>query len=165
MGQHLTFPSDAKLVNASGQNLNKASLFFDQDSYYLNGYTVSQYSDLHRFGGSPDYYSIADYFEFGSSGYTPGPTTGPTTDPTDQPSDYLLGDANLDNSVNTGDATAVLKHAAGMAEITIAKALIQADVNQDGTVNTGDATFILKIAAGMLERPVFDPTLPHPVNP
>ena len=163
MGQKLTFPSDAKITSASGQALKQATLYFDQDNLYLNGYSVSQYNALHRFSGSPDYYSIADYFEFGSSGSTPTPppTGEPTTPPTEPVDEYLLGDANLDGKVNTGDATQVLKHAAGMLVLE-GKALIQGDVNQDAKVNTGDATFILKIAAGMVERPEFDPNKPHP---
>ena len=160
MGQKLTFPSDAKITNGKGQTLKRATLYFDQDHYYLNGYSVSQYDTLVRIQGSPDYYSIADYFEIGSAGGQ-NPTPPPSGDPSNPPTgDYLLGDANLDGKVNTGDATLVLKHSAGMTTISEEKACIQADVNQDGKINTGDATYILKIAAGMVEIPKYDPNKP-----
>ena len=66
----------------------------------------------------------------------------------------LVGDANCDGKVNTGDATQVLKYAAGMVQLDD-QALANADTNGDGKVNTGDATMILKYAAGMItEFPV-----------
>ena len=65
------------------------------------------------------------------------------------------GDANMDGTVNTADATVILKHAAGIKNITDPVQFDFADANRDGLVNTADATYVLKVAAGMLEaRPV-----------
>ena len=59
-----------------------------------------------------------------------------------------LGDANGDGKLNTADATAVLRHAAGIEKLT-GFAWNCADYNSDGKVNTADATAILRYCAGM----------------
>lgn len=56
---------------------------------------------------------------------------------------HLLGDANLDNVVNTGDATIILRYAASAVTLNDIQ-LDLADFTEDGVVNTGDATAILK---------------------
>ena len=63
---------------------------------------------------------------------------------------YLLGDANLDEKVNTLDAVFILKHSAGILTLE-GQAFIQGDVNVNGKVNTADATLILKYAAGLID--------------
>ena len=55
----------------------------------------------------------------------------------------LLGDANLDDKINTLDATYVLKYSAKMISLS-SKQLKAADMSGDGKVNTADATAILK---------------------
>lgn len=55
------------------------------------------------------------------------------------------GDVNEDGKINSRDALAVLKHAAGQ-EVNINTA--NADVNADGKINSRDALAILKYAAG-----------------
>jgi len=56
---------------------------------------------------------------------------------------YLLGDVNMDTSINMGDAAAILNHFMGDAEITDATAKLAADVNVDTSINMGDAAAIL----------------------
>lgn len=64
------------------------------------------------------------------------------------------GDVNLSGNITAADATAVLKHTAGIQTLTYAYSLKIADVNMDGKVNAKDAAAILRIAAG-LDKPVF----------
>lgn len=63
---------------------------------------------------------------------------------------YLRGDCNLDNKVNTGDATLVLRSVTGSltSELT-GLALKLSDANADSKVNTGDATYILRVVTGL----------------
>lgn len=63
---------------------------------------------------------------------------------------YIIGDANGDGQINTGDATAILKYSAAMIQMTD-DTLFFADVNRDGKVNTSDATAILRLPAGTIE--------------
>lgn len=91
----------------------------------------------------------------------PDPTAEPTTEPTAEPSAIpepdeklieekaVLGDANKDESVNTADATWVLKYAADMFKESdySEENLSNADATLDGAVNTADATAILKHCA------------------
>lgn len=58
----------------------------------------------------------------------------------------VLGDANLDGTLNTADATVVLKYAAQMIQLS-AQQEKAGDMNSDGNVNTADATAILKYVA------------------
>lgn len=60
----------------------------------------------------------------------------------------LLGDANGDGVMNTGDATAILQHSVGMVLIDD-ELLEYADYNEDGHLNTGDAAAILATIAGL----------------
>ena len=64
------------------------------------------------------------------------------------------GDVNLSGNITAADATAILKHTAGIQKLTYAYSLKLADVNRDGKVNAKDAAAILRIAAG-LDKPVF----------
>ena len=68
-----------------------------------------------------------------------------------------LGDATADGKLNTGDATWILKYAAGMIEEAGIDNIMNADANMDGNINTGDATVVLKHCAGLLNisRKVF----------
>ena len=70
------------------------------------------------------------------------------------------GDANMDGIINTADATVILKHASGIANITDPVQLDYADANRDGLTNTADAAFVLRIAAGMQEAIPVDGTEP-----
>lgn len=58
------------------------------------------------------------------------------------------GDVNGDETVDAGDALAVLKSIAGMTVDNYNEEL--ADCNGDGTVDAGDALLILKFVAGMI---------------
>lgn len=60
------------------------------------------------------------------------------------------GDIDGNDSVNSSDALAVLKHSVGVAELSN-EALALADVNADGTVNSSDALDILKYSVGILD--------------
>ena len=61
----------------------------------------------------------------------------------------LLGDVNNDGLVNTGDAAAVLKVSAELAEIQ-GDDRTAADVNRDQNINTSDAALIEKYAAELI---------------
>lgn len=87
------------------------------------------------------------YYVEGTNGWTTPEWNGYTTQPmSTEPS--VIGDANGDGTVNTGDAVLVLKAAASMVELTETQAKA-ADINGDGIVNTGDAVGILKHVAGI----------------
>lgn len=84
------------------------------------------------------------------------PTTNPTIKPTTPPDGkFILGDANLDNSVNIKDATAIQKHIAQLELIAEDTALTCADADLDGEINIKDATAIQKYAAQLpVDTPV-----------
>ena len=63
----------------------------------------------------------------------------------------FYGDADLNNTVNVKDATAIQKHAASLLTLE-GIALAQADVTADNSVNVKDATAIQKWVAGLLEK-------------
>lgn len=154
----LTFGSDAQF---DGEN-RKCTMCYDGDGWFPYGYTVSVHDEVYRLHNQPNWYEMAYSFEVTTGGTVPDPsdspaptakpTAGPTTAPTSAPHGGMLGDANEDGTVNTGDATMVLRHAAGIVTLD-GQAYLNADINQDGTVNTGDATYILKVSAGMLPNP------------
>ncbi|NLB60850.1 MAG: leucine-rich repeat protein, partial [Clostridiales bacterium] len=81
------------------------------------------------------------YYDKAKVGWT-SPTWNGYKTSTDEMPTYILGDANCDNLVNTGDAVLILKHAAGMMSLQ-GNSFYAADFNLDGKVNTGDATLIL----------------------
>lgn len=60
------------------------------------------------------------------------PTVAPVTT-------YLLGDSNLDGTVNINDVTAIQRHIAAIEALSQTQ-LLAADVNSDGHVNISDAT-------------------------
>ena len=72
----------------------------------------------------------------------PAPTPTPTPDPTPTLS-WKKGDANCDGIVTAADATAVLKHLAGIIELSYIGS-VNADMDQNGKVTAADATAILK---------------------
>lgn len=133
----LTLGENAKITDASGSSLKLTSMYWDANNYYRYGYTISSKNTIQRYEGSSSFYDIADHFTIVSDGQGGSVVN-----------EGLLGDANEDGKVNTGDAVAVLKHSAGSVMLTGQK-LINADYNKDGKVNTGDAVGILKFAAGM----------------
>ncbi|MBQ9949493.1 MAG: Ig-like domain-containing protein [Clostridia bacterium] len=81
---------------------------------------------------------------------TPPESETPTPPDSDDTAEYPLGDTNMDRAVNTADAVAILKYAAGMAQLSDAQLLLS-EVNHDNAVNTADAVAILKYAAGMIQ--------------
>ena len=66
-------------------------------------------------------------------------------------SSVLLGDVNLDGSVNPGDAVAILRYVAGL-EILNEDSIAAADVTGDGYVNPGDAVKLLQYCAGLIDN-------------
>ena len=142
MGNNI--PSVALGSNAKFDNNNRITkMCYDPDGYFTTGYAVSEHAELNR-ADDPGWSAAVLYFELTTDGL--GGDTGAA----------LVGDANGDGKVNTGDATTVLKYAAGMIpEGSSLINLANADTNGDSKVNTGDATMILKYAAGMItEFPV-----------
>ena len=68
------------------------------------------------------------------------------------PEAFKLGDANLDGSVKTNDATTILKHCAKLIHIEDGSAAaLAADVTADGVIKTNDATKIHKYCAKMID--------------
>lgn len=59
----------------------------------------------------------------------------------------LLGDVNLDGSIDAKDMTVLSRHTAKIALITDARALANADINQDGEVTAADLTKIARHVA------------------
>ncbi len=80
----------------------------------------------------------------------PAPTEPESTEPT--PADILLGDVNLDNTINAGDAAMTLSAAAaygatGSYGNLTATQIAAADIDENGSVNASDAAYILQYAA------------------
>jgi hypothetical protein len=81
----------------------------------------------------------------------------------------LIGDANNDGEVNSGDAIFILLIVTGQIEPTEQQELA-ADVNGDGVIDVNDALFVLNIVAGLAAPDAnFDSALlqnfPNPFNP
>ncbi|MBQ1270318.1 MAG: dockerin type I repeat-containing protein [Clostridia bacterium] len=64
---------------------------------------------------------------------------------------YLKGDVSLDGTVDSWDATLVLRHDAGLTELDAAQINV-ADVSGDGIADSWDATLILRFDAGLIEE-------------
>lgn len=67
------------------------------------------------------------------------------------PNTLVLGDTNLDGTVDVTDATAIQRYSAGL-ELLSAEQLAVADVNGDGVVDVTDATRIQMYAAGLIDK-------------
>ena len=85
------------------------------------------------------------FVKIDSSETTP-PESTPTPDPTPT-LNWKKGDANCDGKVTAEDATAVLKHLAGIMELSYIGS-VNADMDQNGKVTAADATAILKLLVG-----------------
>ena len=59
--------------------------------------------------------------------------------------EYVLGDINLDGTVNVSDATLLQKYIADIETLADEQTAVS-DVNGDGTINVYDVTGIQKIA-------------------
>lgn len=81
-----------------------------------------------------------------------GDYTNVTSDITVTATYLMVGDVNIDNRVNTGDAALTLRHSVGLAELNELQLEI-ADINYDSRVDTGDAAMILRIAVGIITIP------------
>lgn len=86
------------------------------------------------------------------------------------PAVHFYGDVNFDDTVNTADATLLLKYGASMIMFTADRELavtsegyMKADANKDLLVNTADASFILRVAANMANPNTYtDAVTPDP---
>ena len=72
----------------------------------------------------------------------------PTPEPTPAPS-LLMGDVNLDGSVDTADALIVLRYSMALIPLE-GDALLAGDVNADSSVTAADALTILRMAMGLV---------------
>lgn len=73
-------------------------------------------------------------------------TDDPTTEspePSEEP-EFELGDVNMNNRLDAGDATMILRHVVGAGEPLSEQQQALADVNESGTVDAGDATLVLR---------------------
>ncbi|MDO4544502.1 MAG: dockerin type I repeat-containing protein, partial [Clostridia bacterium] len=61
----------------------------------------------------------------------------------------IIGDADLNGSVEAADASAVLRHVVGIDTLT-GQALLNADANQNGSVDSQDASVILRYIVGII---------------
>lgn len=77
-------------------------------------------------------------------------TQNESSDGTDEMQEYVAGDVNHDNTINSLDAAAILKYDAMIIDFDEAT-LYLANVNGDGTVDTLDAAKILKLDAGLID--------------
>ena len=75
----------------------------------------------------------------------------------------LIGDSDLNGSVNVKDATLIQKHVADIVVIDD-YALYFADADRNSTVNVKDATTIQKYVAGMTVNPEVGTEATHPDN-
>lgn len=68
------------------------------------------------------------------------------------PAGFMPGDVAVDGKIRTNDATAVLKHCAGIKLLEEGSpSFLAADVAADGKIRTNDATKILKYCAGIID--------------
>ena len=68
------------------------------------------------------------------------------------PAGFMPGDVAVDGKIRTNDATAVLKHCAGIKLLEEGSpSALAADVAADGKIRTNDATKILKYCAGIID--------------
>ena len=68
-----------------------------------------------------------------------------------EPSENVMGDVDGNGLINAADAVLVLRHDAGLIQLT-AQQLAAADVSQDGVVNASDAVQILRYDAGLITK-------------
>ena len=138
----------------------------DSQSYITMRSNVSENDTIRVKNGDTEVYSIVavkdiNYAIYSSSemtstdGWTIAADNG--TEPSNPPTpiqphpDFITGDLNGDEKVNTADAVVVLKYAADM--ITLDTNQQRAgDCNHDGAINTADAVLILKYAADMISE-------------
>ena len=68
-----------------------------------------------------------------------------------EPSSVIVGDVNDDGEIDIVDAILIMKHDAGLTEIS-EKLKEAADVNQDGEIDIADAILIMKYDAGLISK-------------
>ena len=61
----------------------------------------------------------------------------------------IFGDVNDDNSLDPGDARAVLRHSLDLEKLDYSGNLVYADVDFDGQITPGDARSVLRMALGI----------------
>ena len=131
----------------SGKVLSKVYIVGDESSaVYPNSAGYYDYKFV-----MPEH-RITFFVEFSDAQPAPNPTPEPTHTPTPTPDptptlSWKKGDANCDGKVTAEDATAVLKHLAGIMELSYMGS-VNADMDQNGKVTAADATAILKMLVG-----------------
>ncbi len=119
---------------------NSATGTFTQDKT-LTKYDITSYADQYAY--TIDWLSTRAAWlsaQFYSS-YKPSA-------PDVTPENAIIGDADLNLTINVKDATLIQKHTAGISAIT-GLALECGDADQNGTVNVKDATAVQKFVAGI----------------
>lgn len=84
---------------------------------------------------------------------TPAPSSSvtepSTSDPFDDPVSYIVGDADMNNTINVKDATLIQKHVADLVTLD-GTALMAADSDRSLGINVKDATAIQKYVADIV---------------
>lgn len=139
-----TSQSDEKLLSTSckGYNAIKQQLELEESEYKL---AISKTQDDKETIDEAEAQYHASYASYLSAAieYNESMTHSPDSVPLN-----IKGDVNGDGRVNSKDATAILKHTAGIQNLT-EDMYSNADLSGDGKVNSKDAAAILKLVVGL----------------
>ena len=91
--------------------------------------------------------SASCYYDGAMQNFTATVNSGKVT--INEKSAVLLGDVNLDGTIDAKDLTALARHVAGIEIIKESEALINSDVNKDSTISADDLTKLARHVAGI----------------
>ena len=134
-------------VELSNGHLDENDVFKAGKGYYLlfnvvpaAGYAVTKDTTVTINGGSVQSYVIYSDGILSCNSFV--------VDPVEAPSGTLLGDVNLDGSVDSKDVLLLKRAAAGLVTLKSDQAA-NADVNRDGNIDSKDVLMLKRAAAGL----------------